>query len=510
MPEKKYLRSNLFELLSTFSKSEMRKFEEFLKSPYHNKSKKLVKAFQFIKKYYPQFQNDKLTLQSIHNFVDPKKKYHAPTVRNILSDIYKHALSFLALQGFFKNEQSQIHYILYELNQRTLYKLFDKYSSRIRPLIDGINGWNIDLLLVNARHISHMFNKELFIMEAMGDNSKQINLINKYHDKEFYFLNSFTISILIEIYINLILSHIDQGLNIHDRMIIKYLENNSFKYLRKQIEENRNKNPLVLLSLKAYDTFNNIEDCSKYFDYRKTFFQKIDQFDTVVQSTHCQILQAYCLRKRELSEYKKTFSNEMLSLYELMINKELYKCADTKYLDSLIFRNMIVVSLDAGKYDWISKLIDVHIDTLAEKDKEVMRNFGLMYIHFHSGNYDATMDFANKIDPSYRYLIFDIINTKLKIYYERQNFDSALDLIRSHKKTIEKTKLISKEGKLKHLDVLYIIRLLIMLRTGKKIIDNNLIKELEMKISNISLHGNIWCSKKLEEITGKIKKVGAA
>jgi hypothetical protein len=193
-----------------------------------------------------------------------------------------------------------------------------------------------------------------------------------------------------------------------------------------------------------------------------------------------------------------------------MLEKELYKCADTKHLDSLIFRNMIVVSLDAGKYDWISKLTEVHIDKLAEKDKESMRNFGLMYIHFHSSNYDAAMDFANKIDLSYRYLIFDIINTKLKIYYDRQNFDSALDLIRSHKKTIENTKLISKEGKLKHLDVLSIIRTLIMLRTGKKIIDNNLLKDLEMRIGNISLHGNIWCSQKLEEITGKMKKVGAA
>ena len=510
MPEKKYLRSNLFELMSTFSKSEMRKFEEFLKSPYHNKSKKLIKAFQFIKKYYPEFKHDKLTLQNIHNFINPKKKYHAPTVRNVLSDVYKYALRYFAVQGFIGNEQSHIHYILYELNGRTLFNLFEKYSNRIKPLINGRKGWNIDLLLENARNISHMFNKELFIMETTGDNSKQTNLINNYHDKEFYFLNSFTISILIEIYINLILSHLDQGLDIHDRRIIKYLENNSFKYLRKQIEENENKNPLVTLSLKAYDTFSNNDDSSKYYDYRKTFFQVVDQLATVVKSTHCQILLSYCLRKREIPEHKKIFSNEMLSLYELMLEKELYKCADTKYLDSLIFRNMIVVSLDAGKFDWISKLINVHIDKLAKKDKEVMQNFGLMYIYFHSGNYDEAMDFANKINPSYRYLIFDITNTKLKIYFERQYYDSALDLIRSHKKTIENTNLISKEGKLKHLDILFIIKTLIMLKTGKKIIDNNLIKDLEMKIGNISLHGSIWCSKKLEEITGKIKKVGAA
>ena len=508
MPEKKYLRGNLFELLSTFSKFEMKKFEEFLKSPYHNKSKKLIKTFQFIKKYYPEFRHDKLTLQNIHNFIDPQKKYHAPTVRNVLSDLYDHSLMFLALQGFIGNEQSHIHYILYELNGKTLYNLLDKYSNRIKPLINGGKGWNIELLLENAKYISHMFNKELSIMEVRGDNTKQIDLILKFHDKEFYFLNSFIFSILIEIYVNLVLTHIDQGLDIHKEIVVKYLESNSFKYLRKQIEKTQEENPLLLVYLKAFDAFHNIKDCSKYFDYRKTFFQVVDKLAKVAQSTHCEILLSYCLRKRELPENKKTFSNEMLMLHELMLNKELYKCADTRYIESIIFRNMIVVSLSVEKYDWISKLINMHIDKLAIKDREVMRNYGLMFLNFHKGDFDASMEFANKIDTSYQYLKFDTINVKLKIYYERQYFDSALDLIRSYLKTVEETEINSLSRKVGIKNFLLIIRTLISIKYKKKTLDANLLEEINLKLKSAACNG--WLSEKLDELIVKMKKVGAA
>jgi len=47
--------------LREFSFREIKGFERFISSPYHNKSKKLIILFEEIKKYYPSFTNKKLT-----------------------------------------------------------------------------------------------------------------------------------------------------------------------------------------------------------------------------------------------------------------------------------------------------------------------------------------------------------------------------------------------------------------------------------------------------------------
>ena len=184
MPEKKYLRSNLFELLSTFSKSEMRKFEEFLRSPYHNKSKKLIKAFQFIKKYYPDFKQDKLTLQNIHNFIDPRKKFHAPTMRNVLSDMYVHALRFVSVQNYLSDNQFSYADVLVEMNQRKLLSLFDNYIKKIKQVIDGTKRLSTDLLFERFKINIQRINKEFLSTHYRGEYNN-INTILKLYDDIF-------------------------------------------------------------------------------------------------------------------------------------------------------------------------------------------------------------------------------------------------------------------------------------------------------------------------------------
>jgi len=162
---------------------------------------------------------------------------------------------------------------------------------------------------------------------------------------------------------------------------------------------------------------------------------------------------------------------------------------------------MIHAALDVEDYSWVSKLINDHIDKLAKQDQNSMKNFGLMFLSFYDKNYDRSIEYANRIESKYRLCKSDVNNTKVKIYYERQNYDSALDLIRSYQKTIENTKLISTASKLRHKNFLNALKTLISLKQKKKLLDNNVLGELRLKIQTVNEN---WLSRKLEEITGKI------
>lgn len=64
----------LYQLLSTFSKKEIRAFLLFIQSPYFNKSPVLLHLFEAIKPYYPHFDAPRLTKQAIYK----KLKLSAP------------------------------------------------------------------------------------------------------------------------------------------------------------------------------------------------------------------------------------------------------------------------------------------------------------------------------------------------------------------------------------------------------------------------------------------------
>ena len=61
------LKSSLLEILRTFSKQELIKFEDFVRSPYFNKKENVVKLFLEIKKYAPEFESENLDKEKVYN-----------------------------------------------------------------------------------------------------------------------------------------------------------------------------------------------------------------------------------------------------------------------------------------------------------------------------------------------------------------------------------------------------------------------------------------------------------
>ncbi|MBK9332694.1 MAG: hypothetical protein IPM96_09925 [Ignavibacteria bacterium] len=54
------LKSSLLEIIRTFTKQELIKFEDFVRSPYFNKKENVINLFLEIKKYSPDYENENL------------------------------------------------------------------------------------------------------------------------------------------------------------------------------------------------------------------------------------------------------------------------------------------------------------------------------------------------------------------------------------------------------------------------------------------------------------------
>ena len=57
--------SKLIQLIRTFSKDEFKTFGKFVRSPFFYKDKAVIKLYDSLKSFYPEFDNDGLTKQQI-------------------------------------------------------------------------------------------------------------------------------------------------------------------------------------------------------------------------------------------------------------------------------------------------------------------------------------------------------------------------------------------------------------------------------------------------------------
>jgi hypothetical protein len=126
-----------------------------------------------------------------------------------------------------------------------------------------------------------------------------------------------------------------------------------------------------------------------------------------------------------------------------------------------------------------------------------------MLLNFHAGKFDEAIEFANRIPSRYRHLKFDIINTKLKILYERQDYYPALDLIRSYQNSLTKTELVPLHSRNSHKNLLSVLKMLIQIQLGRKNPDKKLINELREKSKYV--YSN-WLTQKIDEAMRKLSE----
>ncbi len=95
--------SKLLTLLRHFNEGELAQFDKFLSSPYFNQSEKLLKFFRLIMNYKPLFESTNLEKEKLYKALHRKKHYNDTTMRQMITDLFKLAKTFLAHEGLEKD-----------------------------------------------------------------------------------------------------------------------------------------------------------------------------------------------------------------------------------------------------------------------------------------------------------------------------------------------------------------------------------------------------------------------
>lgn len=427
----------LIKILKKFSRSEINEFEKFLNSPFYNNHSTIVKLYSELKKYYPDFDDIRLSKKQLFSIASQKKKYDDRLFRKYLSRINKLAEEYLnVLQMRSEPYRTEIN-ILIQLYKRELDEVFNKKLNAVENIINK-NGRLDSNYYQNLHHISRLkynvkindnyfksFNEELF-------NSSNY-LLNYFLSEASFLLNQIEInnySFSITNKVNPLSTILNvSGINEYINILNK---NKSIGF----------KDTILFLEIIINDI--NLNSPSKgaaaFNNLNKLFQQNSGKFSDEMLSYILQRMNVFCII--ENIKGVRNWDKELFKNYKLLIENNLLNSDGKKKITILDFRSILSVALKNKEYNWAENFITDNFKNIKDERMTDIRNYGTAILLFHKKMYSDSLDYITKIKSKSLPVVIDIYVLKMKIFYIQGYFDTAAAVADSFRHFINGNKLI--------------------------------------------------------------------
>src|SRR5258706_8148653 len=93
-------KSNLIQILESFSAKEIKEFGEFIVSPFFNKNESVIKLYGYLRKYYPGFEENKILKEEVYRKIFPGAKYNDGFMRKTIFNLVHLAETYISYNKF--------------------------------------------------------------------------------------------------------------------------------------------------------------------------------------------------------------------------------------------------------------------------------------------------------------------------------------------------------------------------------------------------------------------------
>lgn len=485
------LKSKVVDILRTFSNDELKKFGEFLNSPYHNKNKKAVKLFEVLSEHHPGYSNKNLSKENIFKLIfhdgTSGKQFNDASVRNLLSDLLLLSEKFLSFQRFEEDGFDFNEKCLRELNDRKLTAVFER---KLKSAEDQLRTGEFS----GEEH----FYKRYLLQELKSFNRQFTDNLRLYKDESlanaFQYLSYFYLIRSFKIY-NFFQFQKQYNINQPRGFLSDVLRNIDVENLLKQGENTVDKDSQILkVYYSMYMSLSNPEDDGYYFRYRELltmndhYFSPLEKYGLYVCLTNS------CVQKIDLG--KEQFFKECFDVYKLMFEKNVF-AAYPGFFSMTTFSAIVNTGIAAGEYDRIEKFIEEFADKLNPEHKEDAVTYSLAQLNFAKGNYPEALEYISRTNTEFSNFKFHLKILSMKISFELEDYESLYYTLDSFKHFIAKNRIVGNSYKTEFNRFFKIIDLLVKLRQEKS-------KDISYKISSLlknkSIAGRSWLLKKFNEI----------
>jgi hypothetical protein len=491
--------SKLIKILRTLSPAEFRDFGLFIRAQYFNQSERLVKLFDFLKKFYPEFDSKEINKETIFALVYFDES-HVTNKENKFRDLLRMFVSllkkYLAQLEFRRRTFENQFYLAKQFSERGLDDLFEYEMGELERFIEKTAPRDEDYYL--KKYFAGKLKREYQDSKTQSGKMRPVyeSLLEENE-------NIFTFSI-----INFLLNY----LKLRDGEGVVLIEHNKqYENLINYIgiaHESFSDVPAVQILYKflklpengSIDSYNGL---LTHFENESHVFKQDDKrWLYNMLYNHC---------KDKQSKGDREFGREAFDILKKM-NDSGFILESDGFMHPHNYINSASTAMRAGELDWAENFIEENKNKIRDEFRENAYNYNMASLEYKRGRLntpDSKKHFNTALRHLWRvkkedfYYYARIKNLEVRIYYELNETEQCRYILDSYRKSIDKGELIPENLRERYSEFIRLTHKLILLKDKAK---DFTAQELEMEkhvfcleINSSPAEYKYWLKEKAEE-----------
>ncbi|MBK8552538.1 MAG: hypothetical protein IPL53_16310 [Ignavibacteria bacterium] len=369
------IKYSVISILKTFSKKELIQFEEFIKTPFHNKNNKVIQLFDELRKYYPEYSSGDLTKENLFIKLMGKVKYKESYIRNLFSDLNIQAEKFLQYSLISKNISYEKLFIE-ELKNRNLYEIAEKKVRSFEKIFNTNK----------AKDQSYYTNKN-FVFEIMSFLNVDKTLTDDFRNEQIMNTVKLFMITLMENSFYLIVE--EQRVNIrHDygflKLTVEYIENHLSDF---------EDSPLLMVYNYLCMCFFYSNDTDYFLKARDYFKKHFSSFAKIDKKNMYSVMQVYYINKIDSGDnsYIREFLNFMLEMLKFNVLSH----TENDLININLYRNILILCVMQKEIHILKKFISKYSGYVEVRSRDSILAYSNAHLNFLQGNFEKTLELCN-------------------------------------------------------------------------------------------------------------------
>ena len=477
--------SKLFTILKTFSADELKRFEKFIVSPYHNSGRNLKPLFKAVTKFHPDYPENKLSqekiLKSLRISSGGDKKSASSQLAVRYSELTRLAKNFLVVENSLNNSFAYSKTLAEYYNDKNLFNYCRSEIKACNRILDE-NGldeiYALEKLLLQ-RIISLSYHKE----------NKKDKALKEIKHIPLYALSYFITNIKVQLYSN----HLEYPVNY--ALLKKITDSLNIEELAELCTDDSS----GLINKMLYD----YKRCQFYLYEEPDIFNELIgyyklNFDTLSDVLKWQYFLGLMKSGTKLMSTKDftLFATQLSLLIDFVFQNGIFSFSRKEPLEDVLFNSIIRIKIAIESTESVHAFIEKYLPKVKIDYRNRSNNFANAFLSFKNGDFKKTLDHLNKIDFSTLNEKNYLYKLKIAVFYELNYIEELYYLMDSYNHFISNNTRISNSNE--HYGFSEIVKMFL----ANKSKNNKLLSNERKKITDSIQTSDFgwWLKQKLKEL----------